>query len=263
MMRARLLLSLLLFGTAVPAMSWAQVGVERVQLELDRTEQRIERARALVTESGNVAARAELDHAVRLQADAVAALAQSHPRVALDLTLRARAAADRAIAIINGLPDPDRVLTQLDRTREMLDRARARIEECNQDRARALLRTADDMQRRAEDAAHGGHYLAALQLTMGARERVLRALRQCNLEDNGREGAERALRRTDEVIQRAQDRLGTQPPANAQQLLSRAVETQARAQENLRDGRIEPSIRQTLAARAFALRAQRAAGRAN
>src|SRR5439155_15736205 len=126
--------------------------------------------------------------------------------------------ADRAIAIINGLPDPDRVLSQLERTREMLERARGRIEECNQDRPRALLNAASDMQRRAEDAAHGGHYLAALQLTMGARERVLRALRQCNVANDDQDGAERGLRRTDEVIQRAQERLGGNPPEKARAL---------------------------------------------
>src|SRR5262249_16751770 len=147
---------------------------------------------------------------------------------ALDLTLRARGAADRAIAIINGLPDPDRVNSQLSRTREMLDRARTQIEACDRDRPRALLSTADDMQRRAEDAAHSGHYLAALQLTMGARERVLRALRLCDVTDDARTGAESALQATDEVIQREQEQVGG---GAGRRPLLRAIEVQARAKQ--------------------------------
>ncbi len=262
-MRGRLLSLLLLLGLALPASAPAQTTFDRVQFEIDRTEQRIERARAVVGTSGNVAAQAEVDRAVQLQTSARASLSQGHPRIALDLTLRARAAADRAIAIINGLPDPDRVLSQLNRTREMLDRARSRIEECNQDRARALLNAAEDMQRRAEDAARGGHYLAALQLTMGARERVLRALRLCNAEDDSRDGAERALRRTDDVIQRAQEALGSDPPEAARQLLARAIETQTRARQEFQDQHFDASVRLTLSARAFASRAVRMANRAN
>jgi len=258
-MRGRLLVLLLFLGLIAPAVSRAQV--DRAQSEIDRTEQRIQRAQSVVAGTNNVAAQAEVDRAVQLQAGARTALAQGHPRIAIDLTLRARAAADRGIAIINGLPDPDRVLSQLERTREMLDRARSRIEECNQDRPRALLNAAMDMQRRAEDAAHGGHYLAALQLTMGARERVLRALRQCNVADDDQDGADRGLRQTDEVIQRAQERLGSNPPGRARELLARAVETQARAQQEIRDQHFDAGLRLTLAARGFAFRAMRVADR--
>lgn len=256
-MRGRLLCLLLLIGLIAPATSRAQAALDRAQAEIDRTEQRIERAKAVVGGTGNVSAQAEVDRAVQLQTGARTALGQGHPRIALDMTLRARAAADRAIAIINGLPDPDRVLSQLERTREMLERARGRIEECNQDRPRALLSAASDMQRRAEDAAHGGHYLAALQLTMGARERVLRALRQCNVADDDQDGAERGLHRTDEVIQRAQEHLGNNPPERARALLARATESQARAEQEIRDRHFDSGLRLTLAARGFAFRAMR------
>ena len=261
-MRGRLSCLFLLLVLVQPATSRAQTTFDRVQLEIDRTEQRIERARAVAAGSSSVAAQAEIDRAVQLQTAARAALGQGHPRIALDLTLRARAAADRAIAIINGLPDPERVLSQLERTREMLERARGHIEECNQDRARALLNAAADMQRRAEDAAHGGHYLAALQLTMGARERVLRALRLCNVADDARDSAERALHRTDEVIQRVQERLGGDPPDTARRLLARASEVQGRARQEFQDQHFESSLRLTLSARAFAFRAARMANRA-
>ena len=54
------------------------------------------------------------------------------------------------------LPDPDRVLSQVERTRELLERVRDRVEECNRDRAHALMRVAFTMQQRAEAAIEGG-----------------------------------------------------------------------------------------------------------
>ena len=258
-MRLRPLEFMLLLGLFLPAPSRAQDASSRVQSEIDRTGQRIEHARTVVTGAGSAIAQAELERAIELQTGARSALAQDKLRIALDMTLRARAAGDRAIAIVNGLPDPDRVLSQLERTRDMLERARGPIEDCHQVRARELLVAADDMQRRAEDAAHGGHYLAGLQLTMDARERVQRALRQCNATAGVPERAERALQRTDEVIHAAQDRLGSNSPPVARALLARAAEAQARARQEYRGQRFDLAVRLTLSARTFAFRAARRA----
>jgi hypothetical protein len=161
---------------------------------------------------------------------------------------------------VSGLPDPDRVLTQLERTRELLDRVRDRIEECDLDRARAMLRAALEMQVRAEAAARDGRYLAALQLTMSARERALRALRLCKLEDKLHDEAERALMRTDELISRARDRVSERESDQARQALNRAVELQAEAWVQFRAEHLEGGLRLTQSARTFAHRAIRLAG---
>jgi hypothetical protein len=261
-MRGRVLSLLLLVGLVLPVTAPAQAALDRVRLEVDRTEHRIERARAVVGASGNAKVHAEIDRAAELQASARTALGQGRSRIALDLTLRARAAADRASAIINGLPDPERVVSQLNRTREMLDRARGQIEGCNRDRPRALLSAAADMQRRGEEAAHSGHHLAALQLTMGARERVLRALQLCNVGGDARDGAERALRTTDEAIQRARERVAADRFGAGHRPLSRAIAIQVRAKQEFQAQRLESSVRLTLSARALAIRAARVADRA-
>lgn len=231
-----------------------------VQLALERTDDLIARAQEIVTGAGNPQADIELAAAVRLQADARTAFASGQLRLALDLTFRARVRADRAIALIKGLPDPDRVLAQLERTRELLDRVRERIEECNSDRARSLLRAAFEMQVRAETSAREGRYLAALQLTLSARERAHRALRLCNLEDNLREAAERALTRTDEVISRAREMIQEHENERARQALGRAIEVQAEAWVQFRAEHFEASLRLTQSARTFAHRAIRIAG---
>jgi len=232
-----------------------------VLVALDRTDDLIARAQEIVAGAAdNAQADLELAAAVRLQADARTAFGAGSLRLALDLTFRARVRADRAIALVKGLPDPDRVLVQLERTRELLDRARERIEECNVDRARALLRAAVEMQVRAEASAKEGRYLAALQLTLSARERAHRALRMCNLEDNLREAAERGLTRTDEIISRARDLLQDRDNERARQALERAIEVQAEAWVQFRADHFEASLRLTQSARTFAHRAIRLAG---
>jgi hypothetical protein len=231
-----------------------------VQVALDRTDDLIARAQEVVSTADNTQAEAELAFAVQLQAQAKGAFGTGSYRLALDLTFKARVRADRAIALVRGLPDPDRVLVQLERTRELLDRARDRIEECDIDRARALLRAAFEIQARAEASARDGRYLAALQLTMSARERALRALRICNLEDNLREAAERALTRTDELISRARDVVADHENDQARQALGRAIEVQAEAWVQFRADHLEASLRLTQSARTFAHRAIRLAG---
>src|SRR5262245_48980410 len=84
------------------------------------------RAQEVVGGTDNLQAQGELSFAIRIQADARTSFTNGRLALALDLTMRARLHADRAIALIKGLPDPDRVLAQLERTRELLDRARER-----------------------------------------------------------------------------------------------------------------------------------------
>ncbi|MBI1796122.1 MAG: hypothetical protein HY076_07830 [Candidatus Eisenbacteria bacterium] len=249
--------TLAILGIAAPA--YAQDGA-RVQLAIEQTDDLIARAQTVVAGADNSRAQIELDAAVGLEAQARTEFAAGHFLIALDLTTRARAHAGRAIALIAGLPDPDRVLAQLERTRELLDRAKERIEECDNDRARALLSAAVEMQTRAEGADRDGRFLAALQLTMSARERGLRAMRLCNSEDNMHEAADRALTRSDQLIARAKDVVAEHDRPPAQQALGRAIELENEAWVQFRADHLEASLRLTQSARTFAHRAIRLAG---
>lgn len=247
---------------AGPSSGFAQaLTPDRVQQALEETDRRIEQAQTLLAESDNPAARTELGIAMDLQARARAAFTSSQLAMASRLTFEARTHADRAIALVRGLPDPDRVRAQLERTREMLERARPRIEGCSIDRARALLHVAFEMQLRAEASAQAGRHLAALQLTMSARERGLRALRLCRLDENASESAERALHRTDEVIARARDAVSEHGDEQARHALERARGLQEDAWREARAEHFESSLRLTTAARGFAQRAIRLARR--
>ncbi len=260
-LRSRLLPLLAVAGLAVAATAAAQdVTRDRVLMAIEATDRRIEQAGMLVSGSDNVQARTELNFAVDIQGRAKGAFVAAQLAVAARLTFEARGHADRAISIVRGL-DPDNVLAQLERTREILGRARDRIEECADDRARAMLRVAFEMQDRAENAGRSGRYLAALQLTMSARERGLKALRLCRLQEDLQDGAERALQRTDEVILRARDAVAAQGSDLARQILARASALQDDAYREFRAERFAASLRLTTSARAFAYRAIRISGR--
>ena len=233
----------------------------RAQRQIALTDLRLDQAAArLGTLSGENAARAELEQARRFQAQARQELASGHCRFAVDLTLRARSRALRALIVRRvssaGSPDPERVLAQLDRTQEVIDHARGAIEECEDDRARESFRSADEMQRRAEESFHSDRFLGALQLTVAARERVNRASSLCRVSEDPDGSAERALERTDAMLTQAVES-GAENAPFARRALLRARALQAQAYRELRAGRDEESLRLTRSARVFAQRAIR------
>ncbi len=233
----------------------------RVRLEdaLDATDRRIETASSLLAEAAGAPAQAETELAAArdLQARARSAYSANQPTISLRQTMDARAHADRAVAIVRGLPDPDRVRDQVERTRDILDRTRDRLQACDQVRARAMLRVATDMQQRAESRLGASMYLGALQLTMSARERLLKAMQLCRVDESLADAADRALQRTNEVINRAQDLLDADSPAEARDALTRAQALQLQAQVEARQQHFDSALRMTQGARALAQRAMR------
>jgi hypothetical protein len=231
----------------------------RLAAALDVTDRRIAEAAGVLAGAGRADAEAELTVARELQAEARRALGSPRPRIVVDLTLRARDHADRAVAMVHGLPDPDRVVAQLEQTRDGLDRAGEMLRDCPDERAQGLLREAGGMQDLAESAAHEDRYLAALQLTFGARERLSRALRVCRREEDLPTSSARALERTDQVVARARATLGAGVTGPAGEALSRAEAMQGEALEHQRAREHDAAMRLTFGARASALRALRLA----
>lgn len=229
----------------------------RVLEEIGRTDGRIEQARTVVSGSDNERARMTLASAITLQDAAKRYYASSQFPLAARSTMDARMRADAAIAIVRGQPDPERVRSQVERTRELIERARPRVEECTDERVRALLRGASEMQDRAEAALAGQRGLAALRLTLSARERAWRALRLCHFQEEPGEGAERALHRTDEVIDRARQELADGESPRAEVAMRQAGDLQQRAWAEFRAGHQEACLRLTQSARTAAHRAMR------
>jgi hypothetical protein len=232
----------------------------QVQQAIQHTDERIDRAENMERRSPSPDSKPFLDDARLLQARAKQALAAHEPELAMRLTMRARGHAERSILTAQGLPDPDRVTAQLERTRDLLALASERLEGCPDARAQQQLQIATDMEQRAEDAARSERYLAALQLTLGARERTTRAMRQCNRGEDARDSAERALRRTDEILARAQGVVGGGPEQPPRDALARGLEAQAEARREFAGAHFERSLMLTQGARSLAYRAIRLSG---
>jgi hypothetical protein len=245
----------------LPAAGRAQgMTSERVRLSMDDADRRVELAETVVSASEDAQARVELALARDLQGRARVAAGAGQFFLAGQLTGQARGHADRAILLGRGLPTRERLRSQWDRTGELLERSGPRIQECGDDRARALLRVALEMQDRARSADEAGRYLGALQLTMGARERCLRALRLCRMEESVAQAAQRALSRTGEVLARAREQLESGAPGDAfpprvRDALARASALQDDASRQFRAGHHDASLQLTLAARRLARRA--------
>jgi hypothetical protein len=257
---ALVLLALVVGGPALAQLPPPPPGGAPVRLrdEIERTERRIQHARDLVaTAPANAAASAELERAVTLQGIARTAYADARYSVAGRATMEARIHADRTIALVQGLPDPGRVQDQMQRTREMLERARDRLARCEQPAAREMLRTALDMQSRAEAAYAETRYLAALQLTSSARERALRAQQMCNAGESLEEAVEAALQRTDDRLARAREVVGERGSERARRLLENAEGLQARAKVEAQAQRTRAAMRLTRMAREQAERSLR------
>jgi hypothetical protein len=242
---------------AAPSARAQALSPERVQIALDVTDRRIEQADAIVSTSPEPGAQAEVAAAHDTQSRARTAFAASRLKMSFQLTFDARNHADHAIGLVKGLPDPDRVLVQLERTRDILDRVRSRIGPCTEPRAHGMVAVATSMQEHAEAAQTAGRYLGAIELTMSARERAFRALRLCNLEDDLGASVEQALRRTDDVIAKARHAVAVSPDERARQSLAEAIDLESKAIAEFRATHYDASLRLTQTARALAHRATR------
>ena len=146
----------------------------------------------------------------------------------------------------------ERVGVQIDRTRRMLELVRDRAERCGSAEARDAVRRAIELQDRAESAERAGRHLGALQLTRGAREQGIVALRRCGHTGRAPEGVVSALGRTDELLRVERERLSDRPPASPGEragAIERAAAAQRQAHAEFRDGRLESSLRLTQEAR--------------
>jgi len=240
-----------------PALAQLPPDPQRLQDAIDVTDRRIEQAQELLAGLPNLAAQAEIDQASSLQTLAKQAFAQSRYAAAARATFDARMHADHVIAILRGLPDPNRVRDQLDRTHEILDRARDRLAHCDNSAARELLRIAIDMQGRADASFSETRYLAALQLTMSARERGLRALQLCNAGESLDETVASAIQRTDDLMSRVHEQVDPSDHERARQLLANADNQQSHAKSEAQASHARQALRFTRMARDQAERAER------
>ena len=234
---------------------WAQSDLANARREYEITQNVIEKVRRLVEESGNRRAEEALRQAMEVQRRAERELTRSGAMTCKRLTLIARDYARRAAKLAGELSEnKEFVFRQLERTREVLRRAREDLRGSDDSRVRDLMRTAYERQEQAETSYREQRFRIALRLTNLARELAHKSL---DLSGPGPgttpDEVTRTLNRTDEALRRAaEDLQGT-----GSVLLDEAGALQGRARMNLREGRPGLALKLTLAARDLAEKARR------
>jgi hypothetical protein len=221
---------------------------------LDRTDQAIASAEALLVASPNQPALEYLDQARQFQARARSAAAAGFGPDAFRLTNGARRRAFAAIQLAQPAGSAAFLQSALQRTDALLDRIGPFLGDCPNPDADRLFRAALDLQRQATDALAGGRPRMALGMTTDARAGATRALRLAEAScGEAPDRAPRAVQRTDQLLD---DASWLSDAGNkAARGYAAAVEEQRRARQELAQSRFDEAISSTLAARDQLVRA--------
>ena len=246
------LLVVLLSAVAISTAIAQSPGDLTLQRELERTDEILRKASELVAAANNAQAAELLESALGIQEQAHVAFRNGFPEVARIRTMTARGLANRIFAL---LLDPeeraDRVEQELQRTDDMLSRARDVLGPQSPDISRTLLEGALKHQSQAWELFRAGSHRPALRMTLQARELLNKLRLQTEEFDPAR--LEEEFRRTEELVARAMDAAKT-GSSRVVQLAEQASDLLRRAHEFVSDGRY-------LAARHHLTQAQRLAHR--
>ncbi len=143
---------------------------ERVELELERTGDFLERALAVVQENDSDRARLLINKAFDILAQARGEFEHDRLLRALRLTREARSFAERALhQVVDGPVDPNVARKSVAQTAALIERVEAALEDAQDERAEQLLKRAIQRQERAQELVDGERWKEALVQTRVAR----------------------------------------------------------------------------------------------
>jgi len=245
----------------MPGIALAQPELSsRIEGELDRTDRIIERAKdqAGVTTSTNDRVTQLLRQAEKLQGDARETYKPNDRRTwaaAMKLTMSARDLARRALE--SGEIDVkahESIRDLLESTKDLIDRAATIVGEHGDAEAKKLLDSGIWQLDRAQDAYHDENYRKAIRLAASASDLVQRAIQRARADTSGGPPSlDRALERTDTLIDELRAGIAENSNSNARDLLDQAVELQSRARKVMLSQRPGMALRLTAQAGQSAL----------
>jgi hypothetical protein len=142
------------------------------------TDELLDRAGALATESGDEALARSLEEALRLQESAREALLRSDYETATRLSIRARDTAREALRKVEADVDPGAAEAALSRTDDAIARAQEALADHDDAEARGLIERAQARQAEAKDAFASDDLRRTLALTKIAHNLASQALRR-------------------------------------------------------------------------------------
>ena len=141
----------------------------------------------------------------------------------------------------------------MDRTDEVIQKAKEIVGRSNSERAKSLLGAALSLQKRAMSLAEMAYTydnlaraIQAGKYTLSAREKAKQAIVVARQAVENEDYIRRRLERTNELISRAEEKVGADAPENIKLLLDTAREKQQRAMELFRNRRFKMSLQLTM-----------------
>jgi hypothetical protein len=230
------------------------VDPERIREEIGRTSE-------IMNELGPIISRANEPKALELwrmaqgeQASAKDQFNNKRYRLALKFTLAARLHTKTAFDVVRRLADPEKVQAELDRTGELIVRAREPVRASGNQRAQQLLEKAGTWQDQALAALRDRRLGQALKLTLAARDLAIRAWELARGTANP-VLVEQALNETDRLIENWTQAITESDNEEARGLLAQAQEHQKKAQEGFALRKLKPAFTETSIARRLLQRA--------
>jgi hypothetical protein len=229
---------------------------ERLHSEIERTDQILERASAVVEQHGNQRARNQLRFAFQLQETAKsiersATASVFDLRRSIELTRRARLLAERAVYIASQQAHLEQRAQQLlDRLDRQLQEARALAGDAPDPRVQRTLELGHERLERAREAFHEQRFQEVIGMSVDT-SRLLDDF----VRPNPKRQLERMLENTRHLLERAEDDL--QENFAGLELLQRAATMLDDAEAHLIAGREAPAERLLQQARELVLRAMR------
>ena len=226
------LLAALFCGQALAQGTGNMATLER---ELERTETVLERAAELARGAGNAQAGELVKRAIEIQTEARISFRNGNWEISRVRTVAARKLAERAIALLMR-PDErlERVESELERTDEMLFRARERIGPSAPETAHTFLESANRQQQQAWEMYRGSQLRPALRLTLRVREMLRKLAAQLSQADPAR--FEAMYRRTEDLVTRALEKASGSGVQTMMEQAERAREMLRLAQQDFEEG---------------------------
>ena len=244
-------LGLICLAAALPVAAQTGDG-SRVRVELERTDELLQRAAEVVRQSGNPRAIADLQLAMQVQATAWEHFRTQRFLLAHERTMQARELGGRAVRVTQQQGTAEQL------ARRMLDDALAKLErgrECAgdppSDQEQRLLQVAGSRLEQAREAFHETKYRISIDMST----QVRRMADELCARRPDQHVAE-VLEGVRSLLQRAQSDLGACGP-QATTLLERATAQLTRAEEQARSGNHDAAVRLADQAKGLVLQALR------
>jgi hypothetical protein len=226
-------------------------GTNPLPFAIGRTDAFLDRVAPFLSDCPNDQASDLFRQAQDLQRQAKDALQMGRPRVGLSMTNDARALATRALRTAEAScgEAPDRAPRAVQRTDQLLQDSAWLAESGS--KAAQVYDTAVAQQQRAKGELGQGHYPDALQLTLSARDQLVRALSRSDrplAKDAVAEAVKASAGRLDQARGTAHDPAG-------RSAVEEAAPHQSRAQDLLERGQLAPCLAEVHAVRTILERA--------